>query len=263
MTRFVALGDSTTEGFGDRVHPGRWRGWAELLAAALGSESFANLAIGGATTADVRACQLPAALAARPQLASVLAGGNDVLRGSFDPRRSAENLEEAVAALGAAGSTVITVRLPDPGRLARLPGPLRRPLVARVAALNDAIDGIAAAHGTVHLDPWHLDPGADPSAYHRVMWMVDRIHPSERGHRRLARLAATALLAAGWPVPTPPDAEPDGVPAGPFDDAWWLATRGTVWLAARSTDFLPQLLGAAALDLYRGTGPRGGVTPVL
>jgi lysophospholipase L1-like esterase len=257
VTHFVALGDSTTEGLGDRVHSGRWRGWAALLAAAVGAESFTNLAVGGATTADVRAEQLPAALAAVPQLASVLAGGNDALRGNFDARRSAQNLEETVAALRDGGATVITARLPDPCRLARLPGPLSRPLVARVSALNEAIDGIAATYRTVH-----LDPGADPTAYHRLMWMVDRIHLSERGHRRLARLASTALLAAGWDV-APPGTEPDGVPTGPIDDAWWLATRGTVWLAARGTDFLPQLLAAAALDVFRGTGARGGITPVL
>ncbi|MDQ1676231.1 MAG: hypothetical protein QOC93_1375 [Actinomycetota bacterium] len=255
---FVALGDSTTEGLGDRIHPGRWRGWAALLAESLGAASFTNLAVGGATTADVRTGQLPAALGRAPQLASVLVGGNDVLRGNFDLRRSADNLAAAVAGLRAGGATVLTARLPDPGRLARLPGPLRRPLVARVEALNDAIDRIAAEYRTVH-----LDPGADAAAYHRLMWMVDRIHPSERGHRRLARLAATALGTAGWPVPAAPDAEPDGIATGPLDDAWWLATRGTVWLAARSTDLLPQLLAAAALDVYRGTGARGPVTPVL
>ena len=258
MTRFVALGDSTTEGLGDRVHSGRWRGWAALLAAAVGTESFTNLAVGGATAADVRATQLPAALAAAPQLASVLVGGNDVLRGNFDAGRSAAHLEATVAALRAAGAAVITARLPDPSRLVRLPGPLSRPLVARVSVLNEAIDGIAATYRTVH-----LDPGAEPAAYHRLMWMVDRIHLSERGHRRLARLAAAALLAAGWEVAQPPSPEPDGVPTGPIDDAWWLATRGTGWLAARGTDFLPQLLAAAALDVVRGTGARVGVTTVL
>lgn len=35
--RFVALGDSLTEGLGDPVADGGWRGWAALLAGALGS----------------------------------------------------------------------------------------------------------------------------------------------------------------------------------------------------------------------------------
>lgn len=257
--RFVALGDSTTEGLGDPVGPGRWRGWAALLAAALGSRvHFTNLAVGGATTATVRDHQLAPALEQHPHLASVIAGGNDVLRGNFDARRSADQLEAAVSALRDSHAIVLTARLPDPRRLASLPGPLGRPLAARVVALNEAVDAVAARYGTVH-----LDPGADPAAYRRPMWMVDRIHPSERGHRHLARLAAEALAEAGWPVHTPPDSEPEGTPAGPFGDAWWLATRGTVWLAARSTDFLPQLLAAAAADVWQGTGRRGGMTPVL
>jgi lysophospholipase L1-like esterase len=257
--RFVALGDSTTEGLGDPVGPGRWRGWAALLATALGSRvHFTNLAVGGATTADVHELQLAPALARRPHLASVLAGGNDVLRGNFDARRSADRLERAVSALRESDAMVLTVRLPDPSRLACLPGPLRRPLAARVDALNEAIDAVAAAYGTVH-----LDPGADPAAYHRPMWMIDRIHPSERGHRHLARLAAAALATTGWPVHTPPAAEPEGVPAGALGDAWWLATRGTAWFTARSTDFFPYLLAAAAADVWQGTGRRGGMTPVL
>jgi lysophospholipase L1-like esterase len=242
--RFVALGDSTTEGLGDPAGPGLWRGWAALLAGALGRVRFCNLAVGGATTADVHTRQLPAALAHRPHLASVLAGGNDVLRGNFDARRSGERFEATVAALREGGATVLTARLPDPCRLAPLPGPVRRPMAARVAALNEAIDRVAATYRTVHLQ---LD--ADPTTYHRPMWSVDRIHLSERGHRHLARRAATALSAAGWRVPAPPDAEPDGVPPGRLGDAWWLARRGTVWFAARSADLFPHLLAAAIADI--------------
>ena len=33
--RFVALGDSITAGYGDRMPGGGWRGWAALLAAGL------------------------------------------------------------------------------------------------------------------------------------------------------------------------------------------------------------------------------------
>jgi lysophospholipase L1-like esterase len=69
--RFVALGDSATFGLGDPLNRGGVRGWAWLLADAIGHDhdvSFYNTARPGATAADVRAEQLAAALAHRPQL---------------------------------------------------------------------------------------------------------------------------------------------------------------------------------------------------
>lgn len=39
-------------------------------------------------------------------------------------------------------------------------------------------------------DTVHVDLGALPGTYDRRMWSVDRLHPSERGHRLLARCFA-------------------------------------------------------------------------
>ncbi|WP_399211906.1 GDSL-type esterase/lipase family protein [Streptomyces sp. SLBN-31] len=49
--RFVALGDSLTEGVGDPAGNG-WRGWAALLAGALAEADveLTNLAVSGAQT---------------------------------------------------------------------------------------------------------------------------------------------------------------------------------------------------------------------
>ncbi len=89
MTRFAALGDSITVGMGDPAPGGGWRGWATLLAGTLPQPEVHNLATLGALAADVERVQLPAAAAVRPDLASVVVGVNDTLRGDFDPERTA------------------------------------------------------------------------------------------------------------------------------------------------------------------------------
>ena len=88
MTRFAALGDSITVGMGDPAPAGGWRGWAALLAGTLPQPELHNLATLGARAADVERTQLPAATALRPDVASVVVGINDTLRGDFDPERT-------------------------------------------------------------------------------------------------------------------------------------------------------------------------------
>ncbi|MBI0296471.1 SGNH/GDSL hydrolase family protein, partial [Streptomyces sp. PRKS01-29] len=87
-SRYVALGDSQTEGLGDGDDTTGLRGFADRLAEhlALGNPHFtyANLAVRGRLAAQVHAEQLAPALALRPDLATVVAGVNDFLRPRFD-----------------------------------------------------------------------------------------------------------------------------------------------------------------------------------
>ena len=87
---YVAVGDSFTEGMDDAYPDGSYRGWAVLVATRLAVEAgpdfgYANLAIRGRLFPNVVAEQVPSALAMKPDLISFAAGGNDVLRRSFDP----------------------------------------------------------------------------------------------------------------------------------------------------------------------------------
>src|SRR4051812_39625263 len=76
--RYVAIGDSSTEGMDDPDGTGGYRGWAdrlaEHLAAYQGSVEYANLAIRGRTTAQILAEQVPAAIDLAPDLVTVVAG---------------------------------------------------------------------------------------------------------------------------------------------------------------------------------------------
>ena len=130
-----------------------------------------------------------------PAAASVLVGMNDTLRGTFDLAGIAADLEQIVCGLQRAGSVVLTASLPDPGLLLRIPGSLRRPLARRAHAINAVLSELARYYEVVH-----IDLAAHPAIYDRRMWGVDRLHPSERGHRLLARLAGGGARRA-WPAP--------------------------------------------------------------
>ncbi|WP_078900685.1 SGNH/GDSL hydrolase family protein [Streptomyces sp. SBT349] len=271
--RFVALGDSLTEGLGDplprpprregggpfrgeRDGQRRWRGFAPLLAAGLpapgGAVRLVNLARSGARSADVAGAQLAAARTHRPHVASVIVGGNDTLRSPFDIARTARDLDAVMATLTAEGAVVLTACLPDPGRMLRLPRAVTAPLARRMRALNDVVHHLSWRHGAVHA---HL---ADhPCVADRAAWSVDRLHPSEAGHRLLAREFHAGLAARGLAAGAPPSAVPDQPPPRASASAWWLATRGTRWVAARSTDLLPGLLRLAAAETrHRVAGTR-------
>jgi len=246
-TRFAALGDSITVGMGDPVPGGHWRGFAAILAGCMpGRVEFRNLATSGATTANVAGEQLAEAVRWRPHVASVLVGANDTLRGSIDIKAIGTRLHRVVHELCEGGTIVVTVCLPEPGRLLRLPQALARPLARRVNAVNDIIHALSSRYPTAH-----VHAADDPQALERRMWSIDRLHPSERGHRLLASLCHDALYDKGWRLEVRPAADPDHPPPTRRSRAWWMATKGTRWVMRRSTDLMPQLLALAAAE-WRG-----------
>lgn len=259
MTTFAALGDSITLGIGDRGPERAWRGWAALLAEGLTEPRLHNLAASGAQVADVERDQLPRALELRPEVASVIVGINDTLRSSFSPRRIARSAEHTVGALRSAGAEVLTLRLPDPGLMLGLPAALSRPLARRIQIVNTIMDEVSAQFGALV-----FDAASDPETYDRRMWSVDRMHPSERGHRLIASRFYDQLAAAGMLLGPRPEAEPSSPPPTRRAQAAWMATKGTGWVIRRSTDLVPYLVfmglrelwGTSALD-DDPAGPRG------
>ncbi|MEU8530549.1 SGNH/GDSL hydrolase family protein [Streptomyces sp. NPDC048629] len=255
--RFAVLGDSLSEGVGDRVD-GRWRGWGALLAEHLGGPEhpveFRNFAVSGALSADVAASQAPRALAFRPHLAAVVVGVNDTLRRTFDIAQLAGSLDRTCGDLAATGTVLLTACLPDPGRMLGLPPPLARPLARRQRAVNAVVHALCGRHRTVHL---HL---ADPVwTDDRTLWSADRLHPGERGHRAIAARFHALLTAEGFAHGAPPAREPTQPPPNRADTLLWLATSGTGWVVRRCHDLLPQLLVLAGAELRhwaQGTGVR-------
>lgn len=200
--RYVAIGDSTSEGLDDPDGRGGYRGWAnrlaERLAAEQGSVLYANLAIRGRTTRQVREQQLDRALAMRPDLATVVAGTNDVLRLRFDPPAFGADLEAMQSALVSAGATVLTFTLPDLTPVM----PFARVLGDRVARMNDAIRDACARSGAILCDLAAYPVASDPR-----LWSDDRLHASSVGHARIADALASSLGLPGtsdaWKEPLP------------------------------------------------------------
>lgn len=232
----VALGDSTTVGMGDRV-PGGWRGFARMLADACGGPGrirYANLSASGARVRDVHEVQLPAALRLRPDAAVLVVGMNDTLRSDFDPAPLRRRLDAVVGELTRAGAVVVAARYHDHGRVFRLPAPLHRALRKRIEQVNAVLDEVLARHGARCVDLEAL-----PGAYGLDAWSVDRLHPSEFGHRLLARAMGEQLAAAGLLVEPVALRCSGGARITAWHHAGWLVFRGVPWLVRRGSDLLP------------------------
>ena len=147
--RYVALGDSSTEGLDDPDGRGGFHGWANRLAdriaAIQGSLLYANLGVRGRRTREVLEEQLAAALALRPDLATLFSGTNDLVGKGFDPDRVAADVEAMQSALVRQGATVLTFTLPDLTPVM----PLARRILPRVLALNEALRRASASSGAI------------------------------------------------------------------------------------------------------------------
>ncbi|WP_433612047.1 SGNH/GDSL hydrolase family protein [Prescottella agglutinans] len=188
----MAIGDSQSEGLNDGDDLRGYRGWADRLAERLAEVNpdvcYANLAIRGRLARQVREEQLGPALALRPDLASVVAGVNDLLRPKFEPVAIAAELEIAFEALTASGARVLTMAFPTLG--AGMPG--GRAIMARISALNTEIRTAAARHNVAVIDLEVYPVATDPR-----LWSWDRLHLNADGHDRLAAAAATVLGVPG------------------------------------------------------------------
>ena len=200
--RYVAIGDSSTEGLQDPNGAGGYRGWAnrlaERVAQAQGGLLYANLGVRGKRSGDIREEQLGPALAMEPDLATVFAGSNDILERGFDAGKLRAELGSMMGALVGGKAVVLTFTLPD------LTGvmPIGRFLAPRVRAMNDTIREAAASTGARLIDFAAYSVGSDPR-----LWSEDRFHVNAEGHARLAAALAQALGLPGtddaWQQPMP------------------------------------------------------------
>ena len=205
--RYVAIGDSMTEGLWDETGPTTnpagqdpassavepaLRGWADRLAEVLSARrmhdgaaplDYANLAVRGRLLGPITTEQLPTALAATPDLISIVGGGNDLLRPNASPDRLAGQLERAVRTARATGADVLLATGADT-RFA----PLLAAIRPKVAVFNAHVWSIARRTGAYVVDVWGLRALQDER-----MWAEDRIHLTPEGHHRVAQAALVGL----------------------------------------------------------------------
>lgn len=187
-TRYVAIGDSQTEGLWDGDDSVGVTGFADRLATIVDSHypglMYANLAIRGMRVSDVLNEQLPQALAMQPDLITVCVGMNDVTRPGRLFDRALVDLEHIYSRLVDSGATVVTTTFPDIAQLV----PVGRLLASRVLRINEVIVAAANRYGFRLVDLYNAASMKDPET-----WSADGIHASTKGHILFAAAAAEAL----------------------------------------------------------------------
>lgn len=211
-SRYVAIGDSFTEGIGDPEpqSPGGNRGWADRVAEVLSSQSdtfaYANLAVRGRLLQQIIDEQTDAALELTPDLISVSAGGNDIIRPGTDADEVAGRFEGLIQRLRSNGATVVMFTGPDIGMT-----PVLGRVRGKVAIYNENLHAIALRHDAIVADMWALTELKDPR-----MWAPDRLHFSPMGHHTIARMVLAALNVENDLTPLSP---------GPMAPVSWRQAR--------------------------------------
>jgi len=192
FARYVAIGGSQTEGLNDSDGRGAFIAWADRLARHLATANpdvlYANLAVRGRVTRQIHEQQLAPAIVLQPDLVTVMAGVNDLLRRDFDHTEVLGLVEDMIVQLRVAGAQVATCTFPDMS--ARFP--LGKGLAPRIRALNEAIRKVAARDGAALVDFEPHRSATDPR-----QWSEDRIHANSLGHSRMAAAFAHALGLPG------------------------------------------------------------------
>ena len=228
--RFIALGDSFTEGLNDDlVAIDRHLGWADRAARALTDldprTRYANLAVRGRLAAELLAEQVPAAISLEPDLVSVAIGVNDALRRGFDLEATSAALNDSVAALSSNKCRVVVFAFGDPSRRSRVFGSIRE----RLRAYREETLRIADEHGAMVVDFWDCAVFDDDR-----MWSSDRLHLSPRGHAIAARAFMETIGVGDDTWRTPPVAAPrSSLAARRVDDARWLREFAGPWIHRR------------------------------
>lgn len=175
--RWLALGDSTTTGPGLEGPDELWiRQLARRYADSFTIE-IVSLAVGGSTTADVLAGQIPR-VEGHFDIAFVAAGSNDVLRSIPGPivRR---NLRRIVESLEPSADTIVLMGVGDLGTIPRLRWPLNTVVRLRGASVDRITSRVATRTGTAKVDHWQFRDHFDDPAF----FSIDRFHPTSDGHR--------------------------------------------------------------------------------
>ncbi|MFF8819334.1 SGNH/GDSL hydrolase family protein [Leucobacter sp. NPDC015123] len=205
--RFVAIGDSFTEGVGDEQPDGSVRGWADLVAQGLADATgepieYANLAIRGRLLAPILAEQLEPAIELGPTILSFNGGGNDMLRPGTDMASIIAATEGALTRIQQAGIEPLllaganpTGGLPSGGSVSR-----------KGSELTRAAGDVARRLGVKFSNNWD-DAELAGSQY----WSIDRLHLAPIGHHRVAANVLRTLghePPADWVTTAAPKAAP-------------------------------------------------------
>ncbi|GAB3037140.1 SGNH/GDSL hydrolase family protein [Parafrigoribacterium mesophilum] len=192
--RYVAIGDSFTEGVGDDLPDGQVRGWADLVAVGLAQASaapvsYANLAIRGKLLGPIVREQLDPALALKPDLLTVSGGGNDLMRPRVEIGYIIDLLQQVVDRAQRRGAHVVLVSGGNPSR--------HLPMGALMQRRGDAL-ATQWYSAFTRDDITLVDNWSDAELMQARFWSRDKLHLNALGH---TKVATRVLGALGVPAP--------------------------------------------------------------
>ena len=233
-TRFIALGDSFTEGMQDEKIGDQYRGWADRVAQALASEvsnfSYLNLAVRGKLVGQVIEDQVPVALEfieGPNTLVSFHAGANDLLRPNYDAKSVLPKYQEAVRHLASTGCQIMVFTAIE--RVAKS-GKMQEIWEQRFSTFNKIVRDTAAEVGAIV-----IEATADPEIGSRRFLDKDRLHLNPLGHHRVAQGVLQKIGGPhdpNWRQDLPPLPKRSFL-AKIYDDLRWFITFLIPWMSRR------------------------------
>jgi hypothetical protein len=161
-----------------------------------------------------------------PDLVSVYAGGNDILRPKVDIDAIVASYAAALHRVSTVGAHLVLFTGFDLGW-----APMFGRLRGRVAVYNELVREVAEDTGATLVDFWRMREYRDPR-----MWDVDRIHMSSIGHQHMAVAFLDALgidhAVSLDPLPRLPEMSRR---ARREADLAWARTHAAPWLQRRLT----------------------------
>ena len=187
--RFVAIGDSFTEGIGDEVEGIALKSWVDhFVQLCVNDIEYANFAKRGLVTKEIRSQQLEKALTFNPDLVSLIAGANDVLKGRWNHYAYKEDMKCMIDTLSKTGADIMIANLTD--FTVRLPFSTEKKQVLKEQLLeaNEVILSLSREHQLHHIDFWNHQLVND-----NTLWSKDFIHPNSKGYVKVAELIFSSL----------------------------------------------------------------------
>jgi len=235
FTRYIALGDSMTEGMCDELVNGEYRGWADRIADVMAQQTsgftYMNLAVRGKLLQQVIDNQIPKIspfVEGKQTLVSFHAGANDVIRPNYNPAITLPLYLEAAKKVAASGCTLMLFTVMEKptsdGRTGKI-------WEARFHEFNKIVRHTAELTGAVLID-WNVAPFLSDIRF----LADDRLHLNSDGHYRVSQAVLEKFglpCDPKWKIPLA-DAQPIPFIKKISSNTKWIITFVIPWIWRRA-----------------------------
>lgn len=179
--KFVAIGDSMTEGYGDDVTGMIKKAWPTYVAEHFEIEEHHNLGKSGLRSDEIYNQQFEVAKSLQPDLVSIMAGANDFMQRKWNPQQYKRHMEDMIAYFRNEGATVVTFDFPNFTKYAPIPFFVKPMVRKQLETANNILNELSQTYDTVHISFWN-----HPLSDDRKNWSNDFVHPNALGYKRIA-----------------------------------------------------------------------------